>query len=130
MAKAGDISKGDRVRWRTSQGKTTGRVIRIMTKPFSIKGTDLKASKDDPKVLVESEKTGAQAGHKPSALEKLKGSKAHAGGGATKGAGKKKGTDDKAGAKAKDAGKAKAKAKAGGAKKKGGSGKSGKKKVA
>ena len=72
MAKIADLSKGDRVRWGTSQGKTTGTVVGIKTKPFSIKGTDLKASKDDPKVVVESEKTGAQAGHKPSALSKLK----------------------------------------------------------
>ncbi len=72
MAKIEDLSKGDRVRWGTSQGKTTGTVVGIRTKPFSIKGTDLKASKDDPKVVVESEKTGAKAGHKPSALSKLK----------------------------------------------------------
>lgn len=71
MAKLADLNKGDRVRWGTSQGKTTGKVVGIKTKPFSIKGTDLKASKDSPKVLVESEKTGAQAGHKASALKKL-----------------------------------------------------------
>ena len=71
MAKLENLSKGDRVGWETSQGKTTGTVDRIMTKPFSIKGTDLKASKEDPRVVVRSEKTGAEAGHKPSALRKL-----------------------------------------------------------
>ena len=71
MAKLEDLSKGDRVAWETSQGRTTGTVDRIMTKPFSIKGTDLKASKEDPRVVVRSEKTGAEAGHKPSALRKL-----------------------------------------------------------
>ena len=72
MAKIEDLSKGDRVRWGTSQGKTEGKVVGIKTKPFSIKGTDLKASKDKPKVVVESERSGARAGHKPSALQKLK----------------------------------------------------------
>lgn len=72
MAKLKDLNKGDRVRWGTSQGKTTGKVVSIKTKPFSIKGTDLKASKEKPKVVVQSEKTGAKAGHKPSALKKLK----------------------------------------------------------
>ena len=121
MAEEGDLSKGDRVRWRTSQGKTTGRVIRIMTKPFSIKGTDLKASKDDPKVLVESEKTGAQAGHKPSALEKLEEAKGPGGGGAEKkekAAGKEKGGGGGRKAKEKAKAKEKEKAKAGDSKKK------------
>lgn len=86
MAKIADLNKGDRVRWGTSQGRTTGTVVAVKTKPFSIKGTDLTASKDDPKVVVESEKTGARAGHKPSALSKLaaratgKGATAKAGG--------------------------------------------------
>jgi hypothetical protein len=104
MAKLRDLSKGDRVGWKTSQGKTTGTVVDIKTKPFSIKGTDLKASKDKPKVVVRSEKTGAKAGHKPSALQKLKDA-------VTKGAGGKGKDDGKGRAKAKGTSKAKAKAK-------------------
>ncbi len=34
------------------------------------KGTKVKGSKDDPRYVVESEKSGNQAAHKPSALEK------------------------------------------------------------
>lgn len=71
MAKIDDLKKGDRVSWATSQGRTRGKVVGIRTKPFSIKGTDLTASKDEPMVEVESEKTGAHAGHKASALSKL-----------------------------------------------------------
>lgn len=85
MAKIEGLSKGDRVRWGTSQGKTTGKVVGIKTKPFSIKGTDLKASKEKPKVVVESEKTGAKAGHKPSALKKLQGKAGDGGKGKKKG---------------------------------------------
>ena len=109
MAKIAELSKGDRVRWGTSQGKTTGTVVGIRTKPFSIKGTELKASKDDPKVVVESEKTGAQAGHKPSALSKLKARAT----GKDGGGGTSKAKDAKAKqAKAKDAKGTKAKGKA------------------
>ena len=71
MAKIDDLKKGDRVSWDTSQGRTRGKVVGIRTKPFSIKGTDLTASKDKPMVEVESEKTGAHASHKASALSKL-----------------------------------------------------------
>ena len=103
MAKIAELSKGDRVRWGTSQGKTTGTVVGIRTKPFSIKGTELKASKDDPKVVVESEKTGAQAGHKPSALSKLEArATGKDGGGATSKAKDAKAKDKPKEAKAKD----------------------------
>lgn len=95
MAKIDDLSKGDRVRWGTSQGKTEGKVVGIKTKPFSIKGTDLKASTDKPKVVVESERSGARAGHKPSALQKLEAKASGKGGdaGAKKASGKKGGTE-------------------------------------
>lgn len=36
-----------------------------------IKNYNVKASDDDPKYLVESEQTGAEAAHNPDALEKL-----------------------------------------------------------
>jgi hypothetical protein len=65
-----DWKTGDKVRWNTSQGETHGKVVEVRTSPFSIEGTDLKASKDDPRIVVESDKTGARAAHKPDALEK------------------------------------------------------------
>lgn len=66
------IGKGDRVSWDTPQGRTQGKVVDRKTKDFSIKGNDFTASEDEPMLVVESEKTGAQAAHKPSALRKLK----------------------------------------------------------
>ena len=72
MAKADDLTKGDTVEWNTSQGKTRGTVVAKKTSDFSIKGTDLKASKDDPKVVVESEKSGKRAGHKPESVKKVR----------------------------------------------------------
>ncbi len=68
MAK--NLSKGDRVEWNTSQGKTTGKVKKKLTSPTKIKGHEVKASKDDPQFLVESEKSGGEAAHKPGALKK------------------------------------------------------------
>ncbi len=75
MAKAEDksgkaLKQGDEVEWSTSQGTTKGKVKAVKTSDFSVKGTDLKASKDDPKVLIESEKSGKEAGHKPGSVKK------------------------------------------------------------
>ncbi len=63
------FKKGDKVKWNTSQGKTTGTVKKKLTEDTEIKDFDVKASKDNPKYLVESEKTGAQAAHKPESLD-------------------------------------------------------------
>ena len=65
-----DLKKGDHVAWKTSQGETTGTVVKKQTRPTKIKGHQVKASKSDPQVIVESSKTGAKAAHKPSALKK------------------------------------------------------------
>lgn len=65
-----DLKNGDTVAWKTSQGETTGKVIKKQTSPTKIKGHDVKASKADPQIIVESSKSGAKAAHKPSALKK------------------------------------------------------------
>jgi uncharacterized protein YijF (DUF1287 family) len=66
------LRPGDHVQWRTSQGPTTGVVKRKLTKPADVKGHHAAASADNPAYLVESDKTQAQAIHKPAALKKLK----------------------------------------------------------
>lgn len=65
------FQKGDRVQWNTSQGKTTGTVQKKLTEPTDIGGHTAKASKEAPQYLVKSESTGAEAAHKPDALEKV-----------------------------------------------------------
>ena len=65
-----DFSKGDRVEWQASQHAVRGKVKRKLTSPTDIKGLHVAASADNPEYLVESEKTGAQAAHKPEALKK------------------------------------------------------------
>ncbi|MBE9104398.1 DUF2945 domain-containing protein [Nostoc cf. edaphicum LEGE 07299] len=65
------FKKGDRVEWNTSQGKTTGKVVKKLTLPTDIKEHHIAASEDNPEYLVESDKTGKQAAHKPDALKKV-----------------------------------------------------------
>jgi hypothetical protein len=67
-----DFSKGDRVSWATSQGRTQGEVVEKKTSDFEFADQTFRASKDEPAFIVTSEKTGAQAAHKGSALRKLK----------------------------------------------------------
>ena len=61
---------GDKVKWDRSQGTTTGKVIRKLTTPTTIKTHKVAASPDNPEYLVENGKTGARAAHKPSELRK------------------------------------------------------------
>ena len=64
------LSKGDKVHWNTSQGKTTGRTVEKKTKEFTLDGQKFKASEDEPYWVVESEKSGSKAAHKESSLTK------------------------------------------------------------
>lgn len=68
---ADQFKKGDKVEWSTSQGKTTGEVKKKLTSPIDIKGHHVAASEDNPEYLVESDKTGKQAAHKPDSLKKV-----------------------------------------------------------
>ena len=64
---------GDRVSWDTPQGRTQGTIVEKKTKDFQLAGQKFTASEDEPKYVVESEKTGARAAHAPGALNELKG---------------------------------------------------------
>ena len=63
------LKAGDKVSWESSGGHSTGKVIRKLTKPITIKGHKVAASEDNPEYLVEIE-DGKQAAHKISALKK------------------------------------------------------------
>jgi len=65
------FKKGDKVEWNSAQGKITGEVKKKLTSPTDIKGHHVAASKDHPEYLVESEKTGKEAAHKPDSLKKV-----------------------------------------------------------
>lgn len=61
---------GEAVQWDHSQGQTTGKVVRKLTRQTTIKGHKVAASRASPEYLVESGKTGARAAHRPSELRK------------------------------------------------------------
>ena len=65
-----EFKQGDRVEWNTPQGKTRGTVKEILTSETEVGGQKVNASEDDPRYLVESEKSGKEAAHKPDALGK------------------------------------------------------------
>ena len=70
-----NLNKGDKVEWNTPQGKTTGKVREKVTSERRVgnegqKGTKVKGSKDDPRYVVESDKSGKRAAHSEGALEK------------------------------------------------------------
>lgn len=67
-----DLKRGDRVSWNTSQGRTQGKVVEKKTGDFTYEGQQFTASREEPSFIVESEKTGARAAHRGSALRKLK----------------------------------------------------------
>lgn len=69
------LKKGDRVAWDTSQGTTTGRVLKKLSAPMKIKGHRAAASTEDPQFLVRTEKSRKLAAHRPEELRKLRPSK-------------------------------------------------------
>ena len=70
MADKQEFTQGDEVSWNTPQGKTHGKVVKRLTSDTHVDDTKISASEDDPRYLVESEKSGKQAAHKPDSLTK------------------------------------------------------------
>jgi len=68
---AQELKQGDKVEWNTPQGKTRGTVQKKLTSNTEVGGQKVNASEDDPRYLVESEKSGKEAAHKPDALNKV-----------------------------------------------------------
>jgi len=66
-----EFEPGDKVEWNTPQGMTRGTVKKKLTSRTEVGGQTIAASDEDPRYLVESEKSGKEAAHKPTALEKV-----------------------------------------------------------
>ena len=60
---------GDKVSWKSHGGEAHGKVIKKTTRPMTIKGHKVAASKDNPEFIVETNE-GKRAAHKPGALTK------------------------------------------------------------
>jgi len=61
---------GDKVTWDSSQGEIEGTVEKKLTHPMKIKTHVVKANEENPEYLVKSDKTGAEAAHKPEELKR------------------------------------------------------------
>ena len=68
MTKA--LKKGDKVSWDSAGGHSVGHVVKKQTTTTTIKGHKIAATKDDPQYIVESDKSGKRAAHKPGELRK------------------------------------------------------------
>jgi hypothetical protein len=66
-----EFRQGEKVEWNTPQGKTRGTVKKKLTSNTEVGGQTITASEDDPRYLVESQKSGKEAAHKPEALSKV-----------------------------------------------------------
>ena len=64
-----DVKVGDEVTWKSHGGEAHGKVTKKLTADTKIKSHQVRASKDDPQLLVRTEE-GKEAAHKPDALKK------------------------------------------------------------
>lgn len=64
------FKQGDKVSWQSHGSTAKGEVKKKITSETEAGGRKVKASEDEPQYLVESEKSGGTAVHKPGALEK------------------------------------------------------------
>lgn len=64
-----NLKKGDSVSWKSHGGTAHGKVVTRQTSDTKIKGHQVRASKEDPQFIVESD-NGGKAAHKPGALTK------------------------------------------------------------
>jgi hypothetical protein len=70
MADEKDLSKGDKVEWKSHGGTAEGEVEEKITEDTEAAGRTVKASEDEPQYRVVSEKSGRDAVHKPESLKK------------------------------------------------------------
>jgi Hypervirulence associated proteins TUDOR domain len=68
---AQEFKQSDKVEWNTPQGRTRGTVKKKLTSSTEVGGQNIKVSEDDPRYLLESEKSGKEAAHKPDTLNKV-----------------------------------------------------------
>lgn len=66
------FKKGDKVEWQSHGTTVRGTVEGTVTSDTEAAGRTVRASKDEPQYKVRSDKTGADAVHKPDALRRVK----------------------------------------------------------
>jgi hypothetical protein len=68
---AHEFKRGDRVQWNFRGRPVVGRVRRRLTSRTEVGGQVVAASKDDPRYVVRSEKTGRETARRPQALTRV-----------------------------------------------------------
>jgi len=68
---AEELRRGDRVEWNFRGAKVVGTVRRKLTSRTVLDGRVIAASRDDPRYLVRSEKSGKETTRKAQALRRL-----------------------------------------------------------
>jgi hypothetical protein len=66
-----EFRRGDRVEWNFRGRKVVGKVRKRLTARTELAGQVVAASKDDPRYLVRSEKTGKETARRAEALTRL-----------------------------------------------------------
>ncbi|MVN86148.1 DUF2945 domain-containing protein [Deinococcus sp. HMF7620] len=64
------LKTGDRVRWNSHGGHAEGKVVRVAHEDGEVGGFEYRASRDDPRYIVELD-DGRLAAHTESALKKV-----------------------------------------------------------
>ena len=68
---AEDLQDHDRVSWNSEAGRVNGKIIRVHTREFEVKGYTHHASTDAPQYEIKSDKTDHIAFHRGAVLTKL-----------------------------------------------------------
>jgi DUF2945 family protein len=66
-----DFKRGDRVEWNFRGRRVAGKVVRRLTARTEIAGQAVAASKDDPRYVVRSEKSGKETVRRADSLTRL-----------------------------------------------------------
>merc|ERR1712151_487667 len=70
---ATEIQAGDYVAWRFGSGEARGRVVEKLTQAKKLNTRTFKASEEEPKFLIRSNKSGKEVIRKPHTLRKIDG---------------------------------------------------------
>jgi DUF2945 family protein len=73
MTMPGAFKVGDHVSWNSEAGRVSGIIRKKIVAPIEFKGYTVHASREEPRYLIESDKTDHMAMHKGSALRRLSG---------------------------------------------------------
>lgn len=68
---ADEFKVGDHVAWGKPEDRTRGTITRKLTGSYTIKTFEVPASPDDPWFLLETDRTGAEAAHRPAELRRI-----------------------------------------------------------